>query len=140
MLALTIRQPFAALILRGLKTVEYRRFHLPLGVDIALHTSRALAGPAELEAARLACAGASDQAVLRWLSQLHRGKIVAVFRCTGHSSAPVEYVRRGWPIANMIEVIEELAEPIRAIGQPGLWDWTASSPATEPHQQGELFL
>ena len=143
MLALTIRQPFAALILRGLKTVEFRSWRLPLGVDIALHSSRALPSLDDLRLALAMCDDPpefeSELAARSWLAQLPRGKVLGVVRCVAHGEAP-----EGYPfgaVSNRLEVVEEFEKPVHAIGQRGLWTWSPPARIVDPPEmiQPDLF-
>ena len=71
--ALTIRQPWAALVMRGIKVEEYRRFAIPLG-PLAIHAARSLPTNEDIEELmqilRRYDMHAGWQAAIEWCEQL----------------------------------------------------------------------
>ena len=88
MKAITIRQPYASLLIRGVKEWEYRTWKLPVGTPIAVHAGRALSQPADVEAVcELLAGGVDEETAARWISGLPRGRILGVIACVGHEPA-----------------------------------------------------
>ena len=108
MLCLTVHQPYAAQIIAGLKTREYRSWRVPglVGERLAIHAAQSL-----------------DDAA-RALLQRHSLPVV-----TGAvlGSVRVAAMRRhgdGW--AWLLEDVRPFARPVPAIGKQKLWTFARS--------------
>jgi len=134
MKALSVRQPFASLLLAGLKQFETRGWPLfreLWGVKLALHASKTY------DAADQYC---TDN-LMRWkelqpvlLGDLPRGKVLgvivveAVYRTQeiAPKLSPLEIAQgdyRAGRAAWKVKVIDVFAEPVAAVGKLGLWEW-----------------
>jgi hypothetical protein len=129
MLALTVRQPWASLILRGLKREEYRNWSTPFRGKIAIHAARATPGAvADLQdvadlVERATRVRPGLPTVARWLSGLPRGVILGTVYLQGVRELPPEHPGRRWGrFAWELGGAAELAQPVRALGQLRLWN------------------
>jgi len=137
MKALTLAEPWAALVAAGAKRLETRSWRTHYRGPLAIHAASGF--PAS---ARRACALAPVrdhlQAAGGWPPEsLPRGCIVAVAQLVGceriwPSTVPPEpersfgdYTAGRWAWA--LEDVRALAEPVPARGALGLWEWAAPS-------------
>jgi hypothetical protein len=118
--AITVRQPYAGLIVRGLKTAEYRSWKIPTGI-YALHAGRALPTVADI-AAIAEYTGMAEAQALAWADNLPRGKVLAIIEVTGHARTPEQHRHRG-EVANLLQIVREFARPVPAVGRLGIWEW-----------------
>jgi hypothetical protein len=136
--ALTIRQPWAALIVRRIKAEEYRRFAIPLG-PLAIHAGRSLPTNEDIEDVmqilRQYDVHASWQAAIEWCEQLPRGYVLGTVEVCGHEPR----VTRWGTVANLLRSPVEFEKPLRACGQKGLWDWRPPAPRAREPRQTTLF-
>jgi hypothetical protein len=130
MLCLTVRQPWASLIARGLKTEEYRGWCPSYRGPLAIHAGRALPDFADgaevrrlLTAAGLTPTGLSDSLIAQWAGLLKRGFVVAVAQLVAVRRLPADHPGRRWgAFAWQLQQVEELARPMWAVGARGLWE------------------
>jgi hypothetical protein len=139
MKALTVRQPWASLIARGLKAEEARDWLAPVALPfrLAVRASRAVPSRSVVNDLRAFAAVAglnfapvTDGQLLEWVGSLPRGKVLAVCSVVAVRQPPAgdplrRWGRWAWQLAD----VRELDKPIHALGQLGLWDW--SGPAAE---------
>ncbi len=115
---LSVRQPWAACLVRGLTPVVNRGGRLlesAVGERIAIHASLGL-DPAEVEACRRACGLAG---VALPVGALPQGAVVAVATeagCVEHSPSPLFEGPWGWLLKDVVPVA-----PIPCRGALGLW-------------------
>jgi hypothetical protein len=130
MKCLTVRQPWASLIARGLKTEEYRDWCPSYRGPLAIHAGRALPDLADgaevrrlLSAASVEPIGLSDALIAQWAGFLRRGYVVAVAQLVAVHALADDHAGRRWGrFAWQLGQVEELFRPVHAIGQRGLWD------------------
>lgn len=129
MMAITLPQPRATLLARGILSVINSARPLGPGVHgevIALHASSAPHDPLAPDLDRVS----TDEARRREIavSQLPRGKIVGVAKVI--ASAAPEVVARalpefasqcGGPVCTVLHAPVELQKPVSAVGERGLW-------------------
>jgi hypothetical protein len=141
MKALTVRQPWAALIMRGAKTEEYRSRPTGHRGLLAIHSSRTPATWADHEAAAaLVGGGVTAEDVQRWCAEQPRGHVLGVVEVVGCRELEDDEPGRRWGRwAWLLARPVALAEPARAVGQLGLWEWTPTPAKRRRDQQRELF-
>jgi hypothetical protein len=130
MKCITIRQPWAALIARGLKTEEFRNWQTDYRGPLAIHAGRTLPELADgaevrhlLTAAGVEPVALSDALIVQWAGFLKRGYILAVAQLVAVRRLPADHPGRRWgAFAWQLAEAEPLARPLHAIGQRGLWD------------------
>jgi hypothetical protein len=128
--ALTVRQPWAALIAAGLKVEEYRGWAPAHRGPLAIHAARALPSWADLAEVRRwlgqEAEAVSDFEVFAWACDQPRGVVVAVAELVAVEQLPAGHPGRRWGgFAWRLASAEPLPRPVRAVGQRGLWDWPA---------------
>src|SRR5260221_532151 len=129
--ALTIRQPWASLIFRKLKTREYRQYALPLG-RLAIHAGKAPARRSDYEQlGQLVPGGLSLADLIAWVADLPRGCILGTCRVARHETATDRWFRFG-KVANILADVEEFDEPIPCLGDRGVWRWEPKILLAEP--------
>jgi hypothetical protein len=130
MLCLTIRQPWASLILHDLKTEEYRSWTTSYRGKLAIHAGGTLAADPDdlMVVAALVERGTYGwyrpalANVARWLSRLPRGVILGTVYLVGvHQLIPEHPSRRWGRFAWQLSGPVALAEPVGATGQLRLW-------------------
>jgi hypothetical protein len=149
MLALTIWQPWASLIIAGGKPAEYRkwdyrtRYQLRPGDRIAIHAGRRRVDPREVEALLAALSRLAPSATRgRAYAVLHRARIspgdLLLSAVLGtaligepqrlHAIAAQTWLVRpprtdellwAWPLSD----VQPFAEPVPAAGTPCFWRW-----------------
>jgi hypothetical protein len=129
MKALTVMQPWASLIVRGIKQREFRNWAPAFRGLLAIHAGRQ--APSEEAVAalwrwclRLAGPGAPtlDQ-VRQWSAGQPRGLVLGTAELVRVDPVQSRWGRRAWILANA----QEFDRPLWALGQRGLWEWNASA-------------
>jgi hypothetical protein len=132
MLVLTVRQPYASLILAGQKLIESRswRFPLPLPYTIAIHAAAAY-GAAEVACSKIASVARAIKAMGATLRTLPRGVILGTVQVVAdvdpdtvdmrHSPVTCASswfdVEHAWLLSSPVL----FAQPIPARGKLQLW-------------------
>jgi hypothetical protein len=127
MKALTVRQPFASLIQRGLKTMEYRNWTTAHRGPLAIHAGRAVPCEIEWDYLRAHFPKANDWELGAWLSHLPRGRVLCTVDLVDVVELPSDHYGRkwgrfGWVLANVVDVERKA----HAIGKLGLWEWAGA--------------
>jgi len=114
--ALTIRQPYASLIIRGIKTIECRNWKLPLG-KLVIH---AAAGRPPKFPCLLGCT-APLTLTRAEIESMPRGVVLGTVHVVAHEriETPAPYK---W--ANVLEAPQPLPEPVPAKGRQSIWQWS----------------
>jgi hypothetical protein len=123
MLALTVRQPFASLIIEGVKTLEYRKRVLRLRGRIAIHAAAELASMDLIEWARATHFPRMPiGAWLEYVTALPLGAVLGTVEIcgTGPSSPSGP---PGWPYAWQLRSPVPFPAPFPARGSQNLWRW-----------------
>ncbi len=123
MKALTVRQPWAWAIAKGMKLVENRTWYPSddvIGARLAIHAGKAKPDVADITTVAKRCGMKGAQLILP------RGAIVATVRVTGvaRKRSEVPVAQRAWfsgPVGWLLDEVEELVEPVESKGQLGLW-------------------
>jgi hypothetical protein len=137
---LSIHQPFAGLVARGIKTIELRSWPTTHRGPLAIHTGRRLSPAADTilarSAIRVALGLADDEAAARWLAEQPRQAVVAVVELVTvevvtpillAGLSPIEQAagtwtagyRWAWRLTNP----QPLSPPRPLVGRRGLWNW-----------------
>ena len=122
MIAISVKQPWAALIIQGRKLREHRRIRLPLGSRIAVHASRQIASKAEVwlwfQYIRQLPTSEEFDRFYQLVPRLPTGAIIGTVKVIGH-------VRMKSPWGDWCSKLAnpEVWEPISAAGRPGIWHW-----------------
>jgi hypothetical protein len=103
MRAITIRQPWASLIVDGKKTVEYRSWPCRHRGRLAIH-------------AGLFVDRDESKRVGYDPTKLPRGQVIAVVEMVGCKKLRDGF---GWQLRNVRKI-----KPVRVRGKLGLWNWT----------------
>jgi hypothetical protein len=131
MKALSIRQPFASLIILNRKDREYRPYRLPLG-RLAIHAAQDQASKDELWAwfaVRNQIPRPEDfQTFYEIACHMPRGVILGSVAVIAH-----ELTTSPWgKIANVLQDPEEWHPYEPARGKPGIWQWQPARPHIIP--------
>jgi hypothetical protein len=127
MKALTIRQPWATLIILGAKCYEYRSWHPPLDLPARIAIHAASIGPTLAD-----CMMMSEEQIEALLCEgywrpddLPRGVVLGTVAVVGVEEGPPEWERFGrfaWTLADP----EQWEVTPTARGQLGLWTWNGT--------------
>jgi activating signal cointegrator 1 len=126
MLALTVRQPFASLIIEGVKSLEYRKRPIRLRGRIAIHAAAELASMDLIEWARAThFPHMPIGAWLEYVTALPLGAVLGTVRVCG--TARADRIRPagpdGWFWAWRLQSPEAFPVPIPARGSQSFWRW-----------------
>jgi hypothetical protein len=126
MKCLTVRQPWASLIMAGIKTVENRSWNTSYRGTLVIHAGRGIDKPAMREHGHL-------------LDEYPSGTIlgtVELVDCIRDSTSPwAEDDQWHWILAD----VKPWAEPVAATGRLGLWNCDIAAPAPAPAPEPEHF-
>lgn len=114
---LSLKQPYASLVIDGRKKEEYRHQRISPG-ELVIHASRRPAGPECYDAVRKALRRPrmTDDQVREFIRSLPTGAVLGTVRV-------VDSERRADTVANRVEVKRKLARPVAAKGNSSVWYW-----------------
>jgi activating signal cointegrator 1 len=125
MKALTVRQPWATVLVRGVKTVEYRTWPTTYRGLLAIHAGRALPSLEDYEQLlRVYVHGVREQTVRQWVGNLPRGYVLGTVQVAGCRPVRADEPGRCWgKWAWELEEAEAWDRPVWAVGKQGIWEW-----------------
>jgi hypothetical protein len=127
MLAITVKQPWAEMLVRGAKVHEYRAWKTDYRGRLLIHAGRAYPTRSEMELFLEMLPGANKPSMYRameWVMQQGRGCIIGEVEIVGVREISAghpgyRFGRYAWVTANA----KKYDCPIWAVGKLGLWEY-----------------
>lgn len=137
MRALTIRQPWASLIIAGMKDVENRTWPTKHRGPLAIHAAVAVASPAEWEHAEMVCKTVAPKLMPLWSERvLPRGVVLGTVNL---ASCELGCDCSPWSFPEQyhfgLESADPFVEPVPATGALGIWEWRSDHSAARVGDQ-----